>query len=400
MLSNWKKPIAACLVLSLLPFSPQAVSASKITRASMGYIETSIFDSQAVVACMTWFHKTIYIGVRNTAGKSLGDFKRTYKSRRHFLIVVTGIAGIALFLSGGSYFERWVQSWADGSVRLTFLSLEIISLVANFFVSLLSQAYTHEGPSHTFRLDWRMIGRQLLVAAFFTGLIESAWYVIALPHIIPGQSPGHAILKGLIDQCASILFLDPINQYLKFWIVKGYSRKEAFARTRQTVLKFYLRSAPLWLLLVTIANSFSNLIVIFVIVNIAMMIWDFQLYVSDHEYSQVSADGENLVRPTRWASFVKDYERTTDWILGFRLFRFMQALIDSPWYETALWRTLTSAYLGVFIWLFSPLWTHQSPAVTMYSISFFGAAPFLLMGSIIGQPVKNEKLLGPLSTAA
>src|SRR5689334_20242413 len=63
--------------------------------------------------------------VRRAAAKRIKTSGRN--SNRRWGVLCAGLAGLFFLLAASPYYKDWVTTWADGSERLTFLSLEIIS---------------------------------------------------------------------------------------------------------------------------------------------------------------------------------------------------------------------------------------------------------------------------------
>src|SRR5438105_2284640 len=114
MLSAGKRFLAANLTVLLL-----CPNARPLPRRSPPVRPLASFDTQALAAPTAWSRRVIFGNARTAARNTLSNFRLAYKTRRRIYSFNLGAAGLVSLLVFGHPYERWVASWADGSMRLT-----------------------------------------------------------------------------------------------------------------------------------------------------------------------------------------------------------------------------------------------------------------------------------------
>ena len=337
VISNGKQWVAAVLALVLLPLPPPS------TSGFVPFHSSPSFQTQAVSVPLAWVRRTLLRDPLTEPRKGLISFQRAYHARRPIAYLSLGVVGLGSLLIFGHRYERWVESWADGSMRLMLFALELLSFGALIFVCIVGQVYEARRASD-FRIDWPRIYRMIKVG-IIVGLLEAVYYSVLLPYLVPGQNHdlGRARHITIIDAGVSLAYLDAINQYYKLLIVERYSQEEAMLITQHILLRFFLSSAPLWLSLIFAANySFTDPIHIFWTVTIAMDIWDFQLYTSDH----------------------KRFRRQP----GDRI---------NPWIATLWWLMFSGSHTALVGWFTHSFWASMSSGVVWAGgFALFGIASY------------------------
>ena len=355
---------------SLQPFS-------MTMKDSLGYPELRL-EEEALSSISTFvrghmpFTKNAK-SIRHEASRTTRSNRYRNKHRRAW-VLIGGTVGLVLFLAASPHYKDSVTRWADGSERLTFLSLEPISWGYALFVSILSQAYLANESLKDFRLDWKMVVRAIGLAALFSTPFEGGYYEKWLPSLIPGDGWFIAWIRTLFDQIFSILFLDSINQYVQAWIVEGESRDVAMHDIHLYSLRFFCRSAPLWFLTVFLANMFSRPIINFSIINIGMIIWEFQLIISIHDTIPNAEGIKPRSRWRAWPRFIRFYDRWANNRLEHWPFTDIKALHRKKWYEKTMWGIAIAGTFYQLGWLTYPIWSYLVPIVAALAVM---SAPLL-----------------------
>jgi hypothetical protein len=355
--------ISAALVIPCLLADPTTASAFSTSCNNFRIAHLageSALQAEALASVLTFVRRAMpFTRQMKAEGKEISRNARATKIRRSHRrrwILVAGMIGLIILMGASPHYKDLVMAWADGSERLTFLSLVPISAGYALFVSLLSQAYLADESINPFRLDWKMVGRAVILAVIFSTPFEGGYYEKWLPALVPGNGWAIAAWRAVVDQIFSILFLDAINQYFQAWYVEADTREEAVHDIHLYTLRFFFRSMPLWLSTVVLANLFSRPIINFSIISIGMIIWDFQLNISIHDTTTNAAGEKPRSRWRSWPRYMGFYVRFTNWLMAKHPFSDVKALHRKKWYEKAMWGIAITGTLYTDGWLTYPLW--------------------------------------------
>src|SRR5882724_11884920 len=318
MVSSWKKPIAACLVLSLLLFPSQIPCTSWVASTSTPHVETFAFDSQALAMCAAWARNTMFFKSRKAAEKlgpelherTQNEIPPTPRSGRLFFLVakdVVFLVGQIIILITGTWLDfHFLHSWTETHPVLEFVPVLLLSQLAALVGDSTVQWVELKKKNGDFAfsdLHPRRIGN-LMGTGLYSAIIDNFVYVVALPaglsllHLPPLAA---ALTGAFIDLVwISPRLTEPLAYFVYAHYFEGATEKEAMAQIRENGLEVYVYAAPVWFVTTCFSLLSHDPISRFAWISVGILCWNVIFSLKAGEKSSLLLERWGQHRVLKW----------------------------------------------------------------------------------------------------